>query len=224
MLAWSLVRTAAVGVAGAAVAFSTLTACVVQSEPGSGYDDGSGGGSSSGGSGSGSGGSAQPMLVDVDPNQTMNATPGDGVGVFVEYKTGGHWNVWWTCDTNKTQLGCSFDNTITVSTGTITNLAGQQLEASDSLTQASPQSVEAITETTTGVDGITFDTPFSSGQTPIITLTAKLNGVESAQYACANSTGESSLCNVLFFVQDGEIDGNYQGQLTDPLMLEPKTP
>ena len=214
MLAWSFVRNVALGVAGTALALASVSACVVQSEPGSGgYSGGggsSGGGTGTGSSSGGSGASAQPMLVDVDPNQTMNAAPGEGVGVFVEYKTGGHWNVWWTCDTNKTGLNCAFDNIVTVSTGTITNVAGQQLEASDSVTQDSPQKVEAVTNTTTGVDGITFDTPFSSGQTPVITVQSQMGGLYSGQY--------------FFFVQDGEIDGNYQGMLTDPLMLEPSSP
>jgi hypothetical protein len=162
------------------------------------------------------------MLVDVDPNKTMKASPGNGVGVFVEYATGGHWNVWWTCSTNKTSLPCAFDNVITVSTGTITNLAGQQLEASDSVMQDSPQKIEAITNTTTGVDGVTFDTPFSAGQTPVITLTVTLNGIESAQSNCEQGGGGS--CNDVFFVQDGQLDGNYQGMLTDPLMFEPSSP
>ncbi len=214
MLAWSLVRNVALGALGTALALANVTACVVQSEPssGGGYSGGGGGsgGTGTGSSSGGSGASPQPMLVDVDPDQTMNAAPGEGVGVFIQYRTGGHWNIWWTCDTNKTGLSCGFDNTVTVSSGSITNLAGQQPGASASATQSSAQQIEAITNTTTGVDGITFDTPFSSGQTPIITLDAKLNGADSGQY--------------LFFVQNGEINGNYQGMLTDPLMLEPKTP
>jgi hypothetical protein len=205
------------GVVAAALALG----CVVQSEPQGGYGGSSGDTGPSTGTGSSSGGSgtpsSQPMLVDVDPNKTMSASPGKGVGVFVEYGSGGHWNIWWICSAT-----CDYDNVVTVSNGTITNVAGQQLEASDSVTQDSPQKIEAITTTTTGVDGITFDTPFSSGQTPVITLTVKLNGVESAQFACQNSTGE--MCNLMYFVQDGQIDGNYQGMLTDPLMLEPSSP
>jgi hypothetical protein len=30
--------------------------------------------------------------------------------------------------------------------------------------------------------------------------------------------------NFFFFVQDGKIDGNYQGPLTDPLIFEPSAP
>jgi hypothetical protein len=223
MLARSCVRNVAVGVASAAL----VLGCVVQSEP---YENGGSGGA--GGSGSSSGGStcsgtrsSQPLLVVVDPNETLKANPGQGVGVFVQYSTGGHWNIWWTCDTDDTNLGCAYDNTVTVSTGTITNVAGQELEASDTVTQANAQTVEAVTTTTTGVDGMTFDTPFSSGQTPVITLVAKLNGCESAYYACSNSTNSSGMCTMMFFVQNGQLDGNYTGMgLTDPLMLEPKSP
>lgn len=219
MLAWSFVRTMGFTVAAAALALG----CVVENEPGGSSGGGGFSGSSSGGgSGSSSGGGAtQPMLVIVDPDQTMNATPGDGVGVFVQYKTGGHWDVWWTCDTNKTGLSCSYDITVSVATGAIANLAGQTLESNDSVTQDSKTQVEAITTTSTGIDGMTFDTPLTPGQTPVITLTETLNGQESAQFGCQNGGGN---CNIIFFVQDGQIDGNYQGSLTDPLMLEPKTP
>jgi hypothetical protein len=140
----------------------------------------------------------------------MSANPGDGVGVFTEYQSGGHWHVWWTCDTNKTSLSCSFDVTVSVSKGTLANLAGQTQERGDTVTQTGSTQIEATTLTTTGTDGVTFDTVVPTGATPIITLDAKLNGVEDPSF--------------LFFVQDGQINGNYQGSLTDPLMLEPSIP
>ena len=80
----------------------------------------------------------------------------------------------------------------------------------DTLTDTSSQDIELVTTTTTGIDGVTFDTVVPAGTTPIITLNAKLNGVDDGQY--------------LFFVQDGQINGNYAGTLTDPLMLEPSSP
>ena len=202
---------------GGIVSAALLVGCSVQgsTEPessGGGYGYGGSSSSSSGSSSSssGSGASAQPMLVDVDPNRTMNATPGNGVGVFTQYVTGGHWNVWWTCDTSKTSLPCAFDVTVTVSTGTIANVAGQSPLSGSPVTQASQQSIELVTTTTTGIDGMTFDTVVPGGETPIVTLNAKLAGVDDAQY--------------LFFVQDGQINGNYAGSLTDPLMLEPSSP
>src|SRR5579883_97816 len=158
MGAWSVV-----GTLGASVAMAAFVAgCIVDTSSGSGGSGYGGGGASSGGGGSGSssgGGSVQPMLVDVDPNQTMNATPGDGVGVFVQYKTGGHWYVWWTCDTNKSGQPCAFDNTVTVSKGTITNVAPMTADpASPGVTQNGPGAIEAQTNTSTGIDGVTFDT------------------------------------------------------------------
>jgi hypothetical protein len=213
MAAWTIAQTLALG---GLLSAGLLMACTVDGTAGSGGGYGYGGssssssGSSSGGSSSSGGATTQPMLVDVDPNRTMNATPGNGVGVFTQYETGGHWNVWWTCDTSKTSLPCAFDVTVTVSTGTIANVAGQTLEAGDTLTQASPQSVELVTTTTTAIDGVTFDTVVAAGATPIIKLDAKLNGLDDGQY--------------LFFVQDGQINGNYAGTLTDPLMLEPSSP
>jgi hypothetical protein len=212
MAAWTIAQTLAFG---GIVSAALLMGCTVQDGSGSsggesGYAGGSSSSSGGGTSSSGSSTPTQPMLVDVDPNRTMNATPGNGVGVFTQYETGGHWNVWWTCDTSKTSLPCAFDVTVTVSTGTIANVAGETLEAAEAPTQATTQSVELVTTTTTGIDGVTFDTVVPAGATPIIRLDAKLNGLDDGQY--------------LFFVQDGQINGNYAGTLTDPLMLEPSSP
>jgi hypothetical protein len=208
LTAWRIARPFALGVTVSAALLMGCSVDATSSDPGGGYSYGGGSASSSGSSG---GTAGQPMLVDVDPNRTMNATPGDGVGVFTQYQSGGHWNVWWTCDTNKTSLPCNFDVTVTVSGGSITNAVGTALERTDTLTQATPQTLEVTTTTTTAVDGVTFDTVLPAGTTtPVITLDAKLNGVEDPTY--------------LFFVQDGNINGNYTGQLTDPLMLEPSSP
>ena len=211
MGAWSVVGTLGASVAMAAF----VTGCIVDTSSGSGGGGGYASGSSSGGSGtasgSGSGGSVQPMLVDVDPNQTMNATAGDGVGVFVEYKTGGHWIVWWTCDTNKTGESCSFDNLVTVSKGTIANVGSMTPGvAPTGVTQNAAGAIEAQTNTTTGIDGVTFDTPLTTGEVPVITLDAKVNGQDNPTW--------------LFFVQDGKINGGTTDLLTDPLMFEPTTP
>jgi hypothetical protein len=214
--AWTTTRTTALA---AIVSVGLMMGCSVDAGPESGGSGGeayAGGSStsSSGASGSSSsssgGGSTPPMLVDVDPNRTMNATPGNGVGVFTQYTTGGHWDVWWTCDTNKTDLPCAFDVTVTVTTGSIANVAGPSLQAGDRLSQSTAQAIELATTTTSSIDGFTFDTVVPAGTTPVITLDAKLSGTDIPQY--------------LFFVQDGEINGNYAGMLTDPLMLAPSSP
>jgi hypothetical protein len=214
MSAWAIARALALGVT---IASGVLAGCSVQDGQGGSYSGYSGGGtapsgsagSSSSSSGS-SGGATTPMLVDVDTNRTMTASPGDGVGVFTQYAAGGHWNIWWTCDTHKTSESCSFDVTVSVSTGSITNVAGQTLGSSDAISEDSAQQIEVQTTTTTTVQGVTFDTVVPAGTLPIITLDAKLSGVADPSY--------------LFFVQDDSINGDYPGMLTDPLMLEPSSP
>ena len=149
------------------------------------------------------------MLVVVDTDRTMNANPGDGVGVFTEYRAGGHWRVWWTCDTNKTAQSCDFDVTASVSSGAITKAASignTSLLPSGPGTSAGPVQTEGQATTTTSTDGISFDAP--AGAT--VTLDAKMDGQEDGSF--------------LFFVQDGKINGGYAGTLTDPLMLQPSAP
>ena len=201
MPVWDLRPMAAAGAAAALL----IAGCTVASSGSSG-GGGTSWGTSSGGSGGSSGGTApQAMLVDVDTNRTMSARPGLGVGVFTEYVAGGQWHVWWTCDTNVTGFGCTFD--VTVTTGAaITNLNGQGLEANDQIAQTSPNSIHLLTQTSTGIDGATFETEPGA----VITLDAKMNGQDDGA--------------LLFFVQNGAVNGNYMGTLTDPLMLEPTTP
>jgi hypothetical protein len=163
-------------------------------------------GAPGGGSSSAAPASAVPMLVDVDPNRTMTAQPGQGVGVFTEYVTGGHWHIWWTCDTNQTSFDCSFDVTVSAGGGPVTNAVGEELAATDRIVQSGAGQIEAVTQTSTQVSGVSFDT--SPGA--VITVDAKMNGQDDGAF--------------LFFVQGGQVNGGYQGVLTDPLMLEPSSP
>jgi hypothetical protein len=163
-----------------------------------------------------SGGSTTPspeaMLGRVDPNQMMNASPGRGVGVFSEFDTGGHWHLWWTCDTLITQKTCPFDIKVTVATGTITNASADEFSSSDTLvTPSTPASgeaggIEAKTVTTTGTSGVFFDTDADA----TITLTATVGGLYNGKF--------------LFWVQDGKVDDGYKGTVTDPLMLVGASP
>lgn len=145
------------------------------------------------------------MLVEIDTDQTMTADPGQGVGVFIEYATGGHWHVWWTCDTNKTQQSCDFDVTATAKAGNITNADGSQLEGG-AMTTPNPSTVEAKITTTTQVHGMRFDTNPGA----IITVKASLGGLTDGTF--------------LFFVQDGKVNGGFTGKVTNPLQLQGKVP
>ncbi len=146
----------------------------------------------------------QPLTVVVDTGQTMTAQGGQGVGVFVEYSAGGHWHVLWACDTTLSGLSCDF--TVNMTGTGIANATTQQFASSDMLTTPSPTQLVASTLTTTQIDEVDFDaTPGSTIQVDV-TVSGLRDG------------------NFFFFVQDGKIDGNYQGPLTDPLIFEPSSP
>jgi len=148
----------------------------------------------------------QHFAKQVEHVQTLTAQPGQGVGVFTEYQAGGHWNIRWTCDTAMTGLSCNFQISVSVSSEPITNLASQLSESGAAPMQPSPNEVSVATVTTNAMDGITFDTAPGA----IITLDAKLDGNEDGSF--------------LFFVEDGKVNGGYQGALADPLMIEPSSP
>lgn len=149
--------------------------------------------------------STSAMLVDVDSGQTMNAQPGDGVGVFVEYTTGGHWHVWWTCDTNQSGQSCDFAVSIAAATGNISNIDASAL-VGGVYSSPSPSSLEAQSTTTLDVKGLRFDTDAGA----VITLEASLGDIKDGSF--------------LFFVQDGKVNGGFAGKLTNPLRLEGSVP
>lgn len=149
---------------------------------------------------------AQPLLVDVDTGKTMTATPGDGVGIFVEYKTGGHWHVSWTCDTNKTSLGCTFSLQVSSVTGQLANLAIAGQAQGDNIQQTDTQTINATTNTSSNTVSVNFDAD-AGGK---IEISANVGGVQDSSF--------------FFFVQDGQVNGGYTGQLTDPLQFEGTQP
>jgi hypothetical protein len=193
-----VLRATAIGVAAA---FPLFAGC--GSDSGGTY---SGGSYRAGAAATATGASPKPMLVDVDPDKTMTAEPGQGVGVFTEYVTGGHWHVWWTCDTSRTNATCSFAVSVSVASGAIANVVGESLQPSDQLVQTSASQIDVTTQTSTASEGVRFDGPPGA----IVTLDAKLNGAEDG--------------NLLFFVQKNLVNGSYKGTLTDPLMFEPAAP
>lgn len=196
----------AAGVRGSIIAMvgvvSILAGCVAGSSSSGGTSSAAGSGPN-GASSSGGGGTTQPLLVDVDTGGTLVTTPGNGIGVYVEYQSGGHWRVSWTCDTALTSLSCSFIVDASVATGTIANPTPDGFRSGDSLTQPSSRQVEAVTTTTADDDAMLFDTTPGT----VITVSVSLNAPVS-----------------FFFVQDNLVNGGYKGALTNPLMLQPTSP
>lgn len=149
-------------------------------------------------------GSPSPMLVEVDTDQTMEAIGGEGVGVFVEYRSGGHWHLWWTCDSKLSEESCDFSVKATAS-GPITNLDAAELRGGFA-TSPTATEVAATSTTTTEVHGIKFDTAPGA----VLTLQASIGGLADGSF--------------LFFVQDGKVNGGFAGRLTNPLQLRGTVP
>jgi hypothetical protein len=160
--------------------------------------------------------SAHPIKAIIDPNASMLQSPGKGVGVFAQYDTGGHWYVWWTCDTALSGDSCPFNVEISAAGG-IENVVSQGFAGKDGLVEAGADagdagdagaaaSFTAQTTTTTMVQGVRFDTDPGA----VITLSASLGGEYSGSF--------------LFFVQDHLVNGGYKGVISDPLELEPSSP
>lgn len=205
---------------------SSLAACVIEdapprrlapdpapSSPGSSGDVGSGSGDV-GGDGSvlppSNPSSPAPMLVVVDTDQVMNADPGQGVGVFTEYSAGGKWHIWWTCDTAQSQQDCEVSLSATAATGNISNVDAAELEGGF-VTSPTPSRVDARVRTTTQVHGITFTTNPGA----VITLEATVGGLKE---------GPGPNHSFFFFVQNGKINGGFEGRLTNPLQLQGSAP
>jgi hypothetical protein len=203
---------------------SSLFACVIEdapprrlapdsapSNPGSGSSGGTG---AVGDDGStlppSSPASPAPMLVVVDTDQVMNADPGQGVGIFTEYGAGGKWHIWWTCDTARSGQDCDVSLSATAASGNISNVDAAELEAGVA-TSPTPSRVEARVRTSTQVHGITFTTNPGA----VITLDATIGGLRE---------GPGANGSFFFFVQDGKINGGFEGRLTNPLQFQGKTP
>lgn len=146
---------------------------------------------------------AATVLVDTD--KTMTAIGGQGVGVFVEYRSGGDWHVWWTCDTQKSSRSCNFAVTIgATGDGFVTTTDGAP--SHDIGVTGGTDSTVFRTATTTQVHDVTFSTTPGAS----VLMGATIDGTASPEY--------------FFFVQDGKVNGGFRGTLTNPVYFQPKSP
>lgn len=99
-----------------------------------------------------------PQLVAITPDKTLQSNAGDGVGIFVEYATGGHWHVWTTCDTNQSKVSCNFEAFAIPEKGAnIFNVQPEALENGDVAEELTDGSAHLSASTSTELDGMTFD-------------------------------------------------------------------
>lgn len=138
----------------------------------------------------------EPLVVEIDSDRTMSAKGGDGVGVFVEYATGGKWHVFWTCDTAISGQACQFLLRMTATEGTLSLPKDKTVEPAEAF------EFESLTRTE--VNEAYFDAKPGSD----VEIEAVIGGKHDSRF--------------FFFVQNGQVNGDYTGILTDPLIFRPK--
>jgi hypothetical protein len=129
-----------------------------------------------------------PAIADVsiDPAASMDASPGDGVGLFVEYAGDGHWNVFTTCDTSISGASCNFDVVISADPSVVlSRVEGQDLNDFDTLSLDGDGSIRLVTDTDFGMNGVSFNA--APGAT--IEVDMLLDGVEQPEFVYAVSDG-----------------------------------
>jgi len=93
--------------------------------------------------------------VNVDVGATMDAQPGEGVGVFVENLGAGDWDIWTTCDTKVSGVSCAFD--VYISGDGLGSVDGFDLEGGDFIDDTISRAHVGL-DTDYDVDGVDFTT------------------------------------------------------------------
>ena len=109
---------------------------------------------------------AQPDIVEleIDSGGQLELSPGEGVGVAIEYAGEGRWSVATACDTRVSGVGCTYD--VLVSTdelSPITAYEGSELEPDDRV--VAPDDFAVAGEFLTDVDADGFGFTTSPGAT-----------------------------------------------------------
>jgi len=117
-------------------------------------------------------GAGSAANVSIDTDAALTTAVGEGVGVFVEYQSGGHWHIWTSCDTIATGGGCTFDVTAEAIGSNVTNVRGEDLEPSDVVGSACSPAAYMSVSTGSNFDGMLFDAPAGAP----IRVTAALGG------------------------------------------------
>ena len=124
--------------------------------------------------------------VTIDADATLVVSPGDEVGVFVQYARGGHWNLSTSCDTRVSREPCAFDILISPEDGAaFSGVQGQELSREDSIELGDDGTIRLVTVTSYGLDGITFD----STPGALVEIDVWLDGLSQPRFLHAVSSG-----------------------------------
>ena len=120
-----------------------------------------------------------PQLVAIDTDAVIEAEPGEGVGLFVEYAAGGTWRIWTTCDTNYSKYICTFDGFLSVDLESdLSDLTNEALEGVDDVGVVEPGVAQFHLETGSDIDALTFVTTPGA----VVRLETYLDGVAEPRF------------------------------------------
>jgi hypothetical protein len=156
---------------------------------------------------------AEVTQESIAADAKLSAKPGDGVGIFIEYGTGGHWNVFTTCDystPSNAGYACAFDvyATLVGASGRLFNAQGNDLQGfDDTLSVDYDGSLHLYTENKLALSGMSFDAPVGA----IVEFDVYVDGVEDPHF--------------IYWVGDfGGQQVLHSGAPSDPLDLAPNEP
>jgi hypothetical protein len=125
--------------------------------------------------------------VAIDTGATLPVTPGGVLAVYVEYQGEGRWSMYTTCDSTVTGSACAFDLTVTPGSGSaFTAVTGSDLGSNDVLEQREDGVIHLSASTTSGRNGVTFETEPGA----LVRLGMLLDGKAQPQFIRAMSKGE----------------------------------
>jgi hypothetical protein len=95
----------------------------------------------------------------IDTDATLEVVPAEGVGVFVEYASGGHWHVYTSCDTDRSGSDCLFDIVVQpLGQSKISSVSPDDLESEDEMSLVGDDAVHLVARTDYDLDGFFLDT------------------------------------------------------------------
>jgi hypothetical protein len=142
---------------------------------------------------------SEPVYETIDADQLLHTDLGQGVGLFVEYSTGGGWRLWTSCDTSISDATCSFQ-VHAIGAADFAHLTPENFGAGDSAELAASDELWFYAETGTESDGVTFTSEPGAN----VELEVWVDGYVDPQF--------------IYWVGDGVV---HEGAPDSPVVFEP---
>ena len=98
--------------------------------------------------------------VEIDTDEQIDVDPGVGAGAFLEYRSGGRWELFTTCDTLISDYLCDYDIFVSVPLGQeLERVRGLELERSDEIAHLERGVMRLLLLTGTDFDRVSFRAP-----------------------------------------------------------------